>query len=405
MKKNLIILLCLSFVIMLAWCKRNDITNNDVQMIPDNRVSSDWLSAKEAFNQQIETTQYLKDLENFVSLNILSITENKPFTSEISFTTKFDENSTLQWWLDFFQKKLSKTDNLKSSDIQFNIETHENDNNSNPLDARWNFALLTEGKKIYLNLNDFEIFMWEGNMSAKLYNLLWETIRNKRVDLEAENGLIVSVGDSDFSPYLFENISTTLKLADTENKTDFVLSLANLVETINSHIDLWISTSNLTLISEEVSYSKFWDEIIQKTYIWSFQWSESAFDVSFIASQKWLEIHLYNISEFDIDMQNYIWMEREFNISLQEWKKSEYKIELSAIKYQQKVIEILWTVKFKDSVQISADFILEPLEFMSGQKVLGKLAGTVKKYESIDESQFHILSWDILLLSNLLSSL
>ena len=405
MKKNLIILLCLSFVIMLAWCKRNDITNNDVQMIPDNRVSSDWLSAKEAFNQQIETTQYLKDLENFVSLNILSITENKPFTSEISFTTKFDENSTLQWWLDFFQKKLSKTDNLKSSDIQFNIETHENDNNSNPLDARWNFALLTEGKKIYLNLNDFEIFMWEGNMSAKLYNLLWETIRNKRVDLEAENGLIVSVGDSDFSPYLFENISTTLKLADTENKTDFVLSLANLVETINSHIDLWISTNNLTLISEEVSYSKFWDEIIQKTYIWSFQWSESAFDVSFIASQKWLEIHLYNISEFDIDMQNYIWMEREFNISLQEWKKSEYKIELSAIKYQQKVIEILWTVKFKDSVQISADFILEPLEFMSGQKVLGKLAGTVKKYESIDESQFHILSWDILLLSNLLSSL
>ena len=38
----------------------------------------------------------IQDLEDFISYNILSITEDKPYTSDFSFVAEFDEKSTIQ---------------------------------------------------------------------------------------------------------------------------------------------------------------------------------------------------------------------------------------------------------------------------------------------------------------------
>jgi hypothetical protein len=53
-------------------------------------------SAEQSFNNQVEEFQYIKDLQNFLSYNILSITEDKPFNSDFSFSVDFDENSSVQ---------------------------------------------------------------------------------------------------------------------------------------------------------------------------------------------------------------------------------------------------------------------------------------------------------------------
>jgi hypothetical protein len=43
----------------------------------------------------LDETQYIKDLEDFLSYNVLSITQDKPFTSDFNFSIKFDENSSI----------------------------------------------------------------------------------------------------------------------------------------------------------------------------------------------------------------------------------------------------------------------------------------------------------------------
>jgi hypothetical protein len=48
------------------------------------------------FNSQVEEFQYIKDLENFIFYNVLSITEDKPFISDFSFSAEFDKKSSLQ---------------------------------------------------------------------------------------------------------------------------------------------------------------------------------------------------------------------------------------------------------------------------------------------------------------------
>jgi len=48
------------------------------------------------FNNQIEEAQYLQDIEKYISYDVLSITENKPFKSDFSLNAKFDGNSSLQ---------------------------------------------------------------------------------------------------------------------------------------------------------------------------------------------------------------------------------------------------------------------------------------------------------------------
>jgi hypothetical protein len=48
------------------------------------------------YNQEIEQAQYIKDLEDFLSYNILLQTEDKPFVSNVSLTANFDQKSSLK---------------------------------------------------------------------------------------------------------------------------------------------------------------------------------------------------------------------------------------------------------------------------------------------------------------------
>jgi hypothetical protein len=48
------------------------------------------------FDSQVEEFQYIKDLDNYLSYNVESLTEDKSFTSDLYLSAKFDENSSLQ---------------------------------------------------------------------------------------------------------------------------------------------------------------------------------------------------------------------------------------------------------------------------------------------------------------------
>ena len=82
MKKNLFVILSL-FAFALVWCT----TNNQVTEI-------DSQNGEQLFNSQVDNFQYIKDLEDFVSYDVFSITENKPYTSDWFLTVSFDKNSS-----------------------------------------------------------------------------------------------------------------------------------------------------------------------------------------------------------------------------------------------------------------------------------------------------------------------
>jgi hypothetical protein len=44
----------------------------------------------------VDGFQYIKDLEDYLSYDILSITEDRPYSLDFSFSVKFDKNSSLQ---------------------------------------------------------------------------------------------------------------------------------------------------------------------------------------------------------------------------------------------------------------------------------------------------------------------
>ena len=143
MKKNLFVILsCLA--ISLAWC-----TTSDKQVTKID--SQEW---EQLFNSQIEEFQYIKDFEDFVSYNILSITEDKPYNSDLSFSAKFDKNSSLQWWVEYSQKKFSKAHDLEVSDINLNIETQSTQEDTEPFDLSWSVSLLYKGNEMYANLHN-----------------------------------------------------------------------------------------------------------------------------------------------------------------------------------------------------------------------------------------------------------
>ena len=75
MKKNLFIILSL-FAVSLVWCTNSDkkVTEIDGQ---------EW---ERLFNSQIESFQYINDFKDFISYNVSSITEDKPYNSDLSFS-------------------------------------------------------------------------------------------------------------------------------------------------------------------------------------------------------------------------------------------------------------------------------------------------------------------------------
>jgi hypothetical protein len=91
--------------------------------------------------------------------------------------------------------------------------------------------------------------------------------------------------------------------------------------------------------------------------------------------------------------------------SIKEKGKSEYSVSFQSIKAQQKVADLHWKIEYKDNMKFSIDFVLEPLEIISWQKISWKMKWgiTKKSWEWINE--IPELSGEILSLSDLLSSL
>jgi len=401
MKKNLLALLSIATIII-AGCTDTQEVKIDVENITPEELSL----VEQTFNAQINDTQYIQDLENFISYNALSISEDKPYNSDFSFTAEFDKKSTLQWWVEFSQIKTSKSHDLESSYIEFNVKAEEEDN-PEPFDLSWSVTLLYKGNDMYANLHNFGVYMGEWNMTAKMYTLLWDMIIDKRVDMETQNWWIITV-DEEWDtklPYIIWSLKNVLETKNIQSSPDFLSSVVDIIDTISSHIDLWISTNELTLLDSKVEYSELSDENIQKEFSWSFKWKDSAFDLSFIASKKWLEIHIYNIKEYDEDIQQYKDADSEFSFSIQENKKSEYSVNFQSIKSQQKVADIQWEINYADTTKFSADFLIEPLELIAWQKISWKIEWNITKKSWEWDSQFPTLTGDIILFSEILSSL
>ena len=402
MKKNLLALLSIATIII-AGCTDTEV----IKINSENWISDEWLSAEKLFDKQIEQSQYIKDLENFLSYDILLNTEQKPFTSSLYFDADFDENSSVQWWLEFSQKKVLKSNSLESIDIEYDLDARKNWKDLEPIYSSWNVTLLYQNNQMYAYLHNFWIFMWEWNMPAKMYTLLWDMIKDRWVDLEVDNWWLVSVSTEEDKklPYIIWTLKNILETKDIQSSPNFLNSVAEMIDVINLHINLWISTNELSIIDYEIAYSELWHETIQKEFTGSFQWKDSAFDLSFIVSQKWVEIHLYNIREYDDDIEDYKDMDSEFLFSLQENKKSDYSVEFQSTKYRQKVIDLQWKIKYSDDVKFSADFVLEPIELISWQKISWEIKWNIQKENLNGTEKFPELSWEIISVNEILSSL
>jgi hypothetical protein len=53
-----------------------------------------------------------------------------------------------------------------------------------------------------------------------------------------------------------------------------------------------------------------------------------------------MEIHIFNIKEYDTDISDYNDVNTEFMFSFREDKKSEYSLDFESIKTQQKVVDL-----------------------------------------------------------------
>ncbi len=402
MKKILVAVF--SFVLFLAGCSNSDkeITRID----PQDWFSRNWVSIDDSFNKQLDETQYIKNLEDFLSYNILSITKNKPFTSDLKISAKFDESSSVQWGVKYSWNKIVKSNDLEYSDVEFKIEAEDIISKTPPFDLSWSVGLLYKNNEVYANLHNLNVFMWEWNMVAKMYTLLWDLIIGSRVDLEIHSWWIISLDEKLDTklPYFIWTLKNILKTEDIQSDSNFLWSTVEMLDLINSYIDLWISTNEISLISQDLSYFELVDWSIQKLFTWSFQWKESSFDLFFSVSKEWLEVCLYNIKEYNEDTLDFEDIDKQFRFILDEDEKFEYLIEFESSNLQQRVIHFQWKVKYADVVSFSANFILEPLEIVAGQKISWKLDWNIIKKswewnEKIPEITGNVILWSELLAS------
>lgn len=395
MKKKLLIIV--SFLaVLLVWCDNT----KTIEVDTENWTSDEWLSIEKVFDQQIDEAQYINDLDNYLSYKVASITENKPYTSELSISADLDDKSSFQWWIEFSQKKYSKTNNYETSNIEFEVNTTKSQ--EEPFEASGEIDLLYQDGDLYANMHSFELYMGEWNANAKMFSLMWDLLKDKWIDLEVSDWWVISLDTTSDAklPYIVWTLKNVLKSEwVNEDSPNFLNGIAELIDTANSHIDLWISTNWLKLLTKEIEYFELPDEVIQKVFTWSFQWDESEFSLSFIASKNWLQVHLYGIKNFDNIVDS------EYFFSIEENKKSEYSIEFYWIKSQQKVTNFEWKIKYSDTMEFSSDFTLNEVELIPWQKVSWKLKWNISQYNWVDDNKFPVLSEEILFLSELLSSI
>lgn len=402
MKKKLILIL--SFVtLILVWCNDSNIKEIDTE----NWVSDEWLWVEKVFNQQIDEAQYIKDLEDYLSYKILSITENKPYTSKFSIDVDFDDKSPIHWWIEFSQEKYSKTNDYETSNIELSVDVINSQDDADPIKIEWALSLLYQNNWMYLELQDFDLSMWEDNDSAKMYNLMWDLLKNKWVDLEVGDWWIISLDtESDTKlQYIVWTLKNVLKTEwINEDSPNFLNGVAELIDTINWYIDLGISTNELQLVTREGEYFQLSDKSIQRVFTWMFQSKESEFTLAFTADKNWLQVHLYDIREFD-GYSEYLPTDVEFIFSIKENNKSEYSVVFYSTKYQQKAFDFEWKIKYSDIIEFSANFELEPAQLFVWQRISWNVEWKSVKRTWVEDAQFPVLSGDLLSISDLLSSI
>lgn len=406
MKKNLLIILS-CFAVLLAWCNKSNITEID----STTWTSSEWLSVEKVLDQQIEEAQYIKDLQDFISYDNNLTIEGKQFVSDTSLVANFDSQSSVQWWVSYSQQKYSKSHDSENREISFDVKAEESQDDSEPFYASWSLSLLYQNNEMYANIHDFWVFMWEGNMLAKMYTLLWDSLIGQWVDLEAHSWWIIVLNEKEDIKlqYILWTLKNVLKSEwINENSPNFLGGVAELIDTVNSHIDLWISTNGLSLESiDSIKYFELKNWIIQREFVWSFKWDYSAFDLSLVASKNWLQVRFYNIKNYGYDGENldYWDTDYEFFFSIEEKNKSDYSIKFQSQQSKQIVVDVDWNLKYDNWAKFSGKFVLEPLELAQWQKISWTVEGKIIKNTPTGDEVIPELSWEIISLSSILSSL
>ena len=336
MKKNLIVFLAMFTISLLSWCGNG---NQKVQEIdPSTRISQNWLSVYQEFQNQIWESPYISDFKDIVSLYFFNTAPETDVSLDEKVYAEFDNDSSIQWWITFSRQKYLQWKN-NFSDILFNIEA--DDLKSDPFECSWEVSMLSLDWNDYLQIHDFNVFMWEGNIQAKIYSLLAQELKDKRIDLETasdneqSSDEKMSINDSLINIFLFTWDNSDLQL--------FTSSLENILWIVNKYANLWISTEKLSLDSiDQIKYVEYKDSVIWKIFKWSLTANENKFNIDIDSSQKWFHIYLYNVSEFDEDVQEFEDREIEFDINLEKNKKSEYSISIQSSKSRQKTLDIVW---------------------------------------------------------------
>lgn len=399
MKKGVLIGLFLSSIFLFGCRDKQSMLPID----PETRRSENWLSVQQEFNNQIDNSQYFLDLNNFFSIDNVAKVQEKSLNSDIKLKADFDKDSTLQWWIDFSMNKINLWKD-ENSEIKFNIIANSIEETSDPFYSSWDLSLLYKNWNMYAQVHNFWLFMWEENMNAKMYTLLLDLVHDKWVDLEVNNWWIFSVNDEIDTLQTIKTLQLILETSDIQWNQEFLSNISNFIENVNSYIDLWISSDNLSITSfDEIKYYELSDWIIKKLFAWSFLWSKSAFDISFIASSQGLDLYIYNIKTKDSEDEKFRDTDSDISFSINQKNKSEYKIEFQSLKSKQNVIDLKWTIEYSDKITFYADFSLKPLELIAGQKISWTLHWIFSK--NLWDGIISEPSWEILSLSALLSSL
>ena len=404
MKKKLIVILSFA-AILLTWCNNSKVTEID----PNTWTSKEWISAKEVFNQQIEEAQYITDLQDFISYNVALTTEDNPFVSDVSLTAKFDEKSSIKWWIDYYQEKYSKAHDLENREIRFNVAAEEIQDSLEPFYASGSLSLLYQNNEMYANIHDFGVYMWEGNMLAKMYTLLWDSLIGKWIDLEAHSWWIITLNEKEDIKlqYILWTLKNVLKTQWVEEDSpNFLNGVAELIDSINSHINLWISTNGLSLKSiDSIKYFELKNWIIQREIVWEFQWDFSAFNLNLTASKNWLQVRFYNIKRYDEEINDYKSTDSEISLFIEENSKSDYSVKIQSLKADKVVVDVDWKLKYDNQVKFVWNFMFEPVELEDQEKVSWNVDRQISKKAPNGDEAIPELSWEITSLKSILSQL
>lgn len=392
MKKKLL-LRCLILSLPLSGCWGN---KNLQQIDPSTRTSQNWLSVEQELADQLWKSNYLSDINDFFSLDKLNKSQKSDFSSDENINIVFDKDSSIEWWVVLSVEKSTQWED-SISDIAFSINA--DDTKTEPFLASWNISLLHFSWNSYMQIHNFGLFNGEGNMQTKFFSLLANELKNKWIDLEMTWWKIETM---DIWIDLFNISLFSDKISDSSQSVKW---LQNILSFTDQYAKRWIDIHNLSLSSiKRISYAVDKKWIIWKGFEWSFNSEWNKFDALINTSQKWFRIYIYNVAEFDEDTEQFRQRDIEIDVSLEENKKSDYSLAISSSKNKQKTLNLSWKLIFDNWVKINANFVLEPLEIIAGQKFSWKIEWTIQKKSSLNR-EIPQLSWETLYISKISSTL